>query len=49
VWRDMPVLISVGYEACDWCYVLERQSTLDRTRSLEFRIVPGRRQRQRLE
>ena len=24
--EDMPVLLSVGYSACHWCHVMERES-----------------------
>ena len=24
--RDVPLLISIGYSACHWCHVMERES-----------------------
>src|SRR5205085_12516309 len=27
--RDVPVLLSVGYSACHWCHVMERESFED--------------------
>ncbi|MBC7790453.1 MAG: thioredoxin domain-containing protein [Anaerolineae bacterium] len=27
--RDMPILLSVGYSACHWCHVMERESFED--------------------
>ena len=29
--RDVPVLLSVGYSACHWCHVMERESFEDET------------------
>ena len=27
--RDCPILLSVGYSACHWCHVMERESFED--------------------
>ena len=27
--RDVPVLVSIGYSACHWCHVMERESFAD--------------------
>src|SRR3954451_2551696 len=27
--RDVPVLVSIGYSACHWCHVMERESFED--------------------
>ncbi len=24
--RDVPLLVSIGYSACHWCHVMERES-----------------------
>ena len=29
--RDVPVLLSIGYSACHWCHVMEKESFADRT------------------
>jgi len=29
--RDIPVLLSIGYSACHWCHVMERESFEDKT------------------
>ena len=29
--RDVPVLLSIGYSACHWCHVMERESFEDST------------------
>jgi len=29
--RDVPVLLSIGYSACHWCHVMERESFEDET------------------
>jgi uncharacterized protein YyaL (SSP411 family) len=29
--RDVPILLSVGYSACHWCHVMERESFEDET------------------
>jgi len=29
--RDMPILVSIGYSACHWCHVMERESFEDNT------------------
>ena len=29
---DLPVFLSVGYAACHWCHVMERESFEDRRR-----------------
>ena len=29
--RDVPVLLSIGYSACHWCHVMERESFEDKT------------------
>ncbi len=28
--RDLPILVSIGYSACHWCHVMERESFEDR-------------------
>ncbi len=28
--RDVPILLSIGYSACHWCHVMERESFTDR-------------------
>ena len=27
--RDVPILLSIGYSACHWCHVMERESFED--------------------
>ncbi|HET6448761.1 MAG TPA: DUF255 domain-containing protein, partial [Conexibacter sp.] len=27
--RDVPLLVSIGYSACHWCHVMERESFED--------------------
>lgn len=27
--RDLPILVSIGYSACHWCHVMERESFED--------------------
>ena len=27
--RDVPILLSIGYSACHWCHVMERESFTD--------------------
>jgi len=29
--RDVPILVSIGYAACHWCHVMERESFTDAT------------------
>ncbi len=29
--KDLPVLVSIGYAACHWCHVMERESFEDKT------------------
>jgi uncharacterized protein YyaL (SSP411 family) len=28
--RDVPLVVSIGYSACHWCHVMERESFEDR-------------------
>ena len=28
--RDVPILLSIGYSACHWCHVMERESFVDK-------------------
>jgi len=39
--RDVPVLVSIGYSACHWCHVMERESfeDVDTARSMNERFV----------
>ncbi len=32
--RDVPVLVSIGYSACHWCHVMERESFADEQTAL---------------
>ncbi len=29
--KDLPILVSIGYSACHWCHVMERESFEDET------------------
>ena len=29
--EDRPILLSIGYSACHWCHVMERESFEDET------------------
>jgi uncharacterized protein YyaL (SSP411 family) len=31
--RDAPLLVSIGYSACHWCHVMERESFEDPRRA----------------
>ena len=37
---DKPIFLSVGYAACHWCYVMERESFEDTARYLNDRFIP---------
>src|SRR6266568_3443427 len=34
--EDKPILLSVGYSACHWCHVMERESFEDEATALEM-------------
>ncbi len=40
--RDVPILLSIGYSACHWCHVMERESFEDRETAalMNERFVP---------
>ena len=40
--RDAPILLSVGYSACHWCHVMERESfeDADTAAYMNERFVP---------
>ena len=40
--QDKPMLVSIGYSACHWCHVMERESFEDpRTAALMNESLPG--------